>query len=213
MPVISIVFFCIFLLIYPPIGIKKVRDRSHAPKNANPDCCYTKPDNWDIGYPTYHLLEFAFLPNSKSGMPKKGIISPLKRPLSHKSIIWFCVANLLYHRICKTSSGWVKKIICIKWCVRGTAPKNPAPPAKQGGMGFAFEPKAVGELAHQRRGEESSPQASTPVPGDANRRPFYFPKYSSNRSFGVHSKISQSACRFSNLMPFVWLFTILLKFW
>ena len=106
--------FCIFLLIYPPIGIKKVRNRSHAPKNANPDCCYTKPDNWDIGYPTYHLLEFAFLPNSKSGMPKKGIISPLKRPLSHKSIIWFCVANLLYHRICKTSSGWVKKIICIK---------------------------------------------------------------------------------------------------
>ena len=114
MPVTSIVFFCIFLLIYPPIGIKKVRNRSHAPKNANPDCCYTKPDNWDIGYPTYHLLEFAFLPNSKSGMPKKGIISPLKRPLSHKSIIWFCVANLLYHRICKTSSGWVKKIICIK---------------------------------------------------------------------------------------------------
>ena len=35
--------------------------------------------------------------------------------------------------------------------------------AKRCGIRFAFEPKAVGELAHQRLGEESSPKASTPV--------------------------------------------------
>jgi hypothetical protein len=29
-------------------------------------------------------------------------------------------------------------------------------------VGFAFEPKAVGELAHQRLGEKSSPQAKFP---------------------------------------------------
>ena len=41
-------FLNIFTHISPYLHIKKVRGRSRAPKNANSDCCYTKPDNWDI---------------------------------------------------------------------------------------------------------------------------------------------------------------------
>ena len=42
---------------------KKVRDRSHAPKNANSDCCYAKLNR--LSNMPYYLMEFAFLPNSK----------------------------------------------------------------------------------------------------------------------------------------------------
>ena len=43
------------------------------------------------------------------------------------------------------------------------------PRQSRSGIRFAFEPKTVGELAHQRLGEESSPKASTLVPKTDSR--------------------------------------------
>ncbi len=42
-------FLNILIHIFSYRHIKKVRNRSHAPKNANSDCCYTKPDKRDNG--------------------------------------------------------------------------------------------------------------------------------------------------------------------
>ena len=67
-------WFCQFLT--PRGKLKRASTVADALKNANSDCCYTKPGTWDNGYPAYdHRLEFALLPNStvKTVCLKKGI--------------------------------------------------------------------------------------------------------------------------------------------
>ncbi|MEE0970121.1 MAG: hypothetical protein U0M06_12190, partial [Clostridia bacterium] len=61
------VFSVLFLSAY-----KKVRNRSHAPKNANSDCCYIKPDKRGNETAYYYLLEFDVFTKFKSSMPQKG---------------------------------------------------------------------------------------------------------------------------------------------
>ena len=42
-------FLNVLIHIFLPTAYKKVRTRSHAPKNTNSVCCYTKPDKRDNG--------------------------------------------------------------------------------------------------------------------------------------------------------------------
>jgi len=64
---------------------KKVRNRSHAPKNANSDSCETNLIETSI-FVLSTKLEFAFLPNSYVECTKKGIVPPLKAKMRFSNI-------------------------------------------------------------------------------------------------------------------------------
>ncbi len=68
---INYIFLNILAHINSPVSIKKVRNRSYAPKNANSDCCYTKPDERDNGIRHTTCWNWRFYQIQKSHVKKR----------------------------------------------------------------------------------------------------------------------------------------------